>query len=69
MNTNPDNGESVDPEVREKLNLLLATPPRNPEEVSRRRQMFLSELDSMPGIGEQNGLAWLRNRFGKSARG
>lgn len=69
MNTYLDNGDPIDPEVQARLDLLRATPPRNPDEIHRQRQRFISELDSIPGMVKLSGIARLRNRFRRSASG
>lgn len=74
MDSNEKREGSIDPELLEKLNLLAATPNRDPELVAKGRERFLAELEGLPAAsvpessGRLAGLFSSRNPGGNSVR-
>jgi hypothetical protein len=64
MDSNEKREGSIDPELLEKLNLLAATPNRDPELVAKGRERFLAELEGLPAARVPESRGWLAGLFG-----
>lgn len=59
MSNFTDNKQPIDPKLIEKIELMRATPERDPQSVTQSRERFMSELEDMPVNGSRSPLAWL----------
>jgi hypothetical protein len=63
MNKSQDNKNSIDSDLRKKIELLRSTPERDAHIVSQRRERFMSELEGIPLARSGSPLARLTGLF------
>jgi hypothetical protein len=63
MNNISDNKQPVDPKLIEMIELMRATPERDPQLVAQSREKYLSELEGVTTDSSKSPLAWLSGLF------